>query len=107
MTTPEGKIAAKIKRLAPEYGLLVIRQHFAPGAKVGYPDLAILGPNGATLWVETKAPGQRLRPIQDERRKEIVALGHLYRKMDAVAEVEKVLLDFAAYCKLEGKLKDA
>lgn len=101
--TPEGTIVAYIKREAPALGLLVIRMSLRPGVKVGYPDMAILGPNGVTLWCETKAPGKPLSAIQEERAREIVALGHLYQKPDTRAQADKMLLDFAAYCELEGK----
>jgi hypothetical protein len=45
-------------------------------SQAGYPDRLLVLPGGKTLFVELKAKGEKLRPLQEERRAELYALGH-------------------------------
>lgn len=98
--TPEGRVVAALKRAAAEFELVCIRMSLRPGVAAGWPDFVILGPGGRVLWVETKAPGKPLRPLQDERRKTIEGLGGRYAKPDTVEDARRVVAKFAKECGL-------
>jgi hypothetical protein len=76
MSTPAGKIQAKIILHAKRLGFLVKRHYNGPGAETGWPDLEIILPRGRTLWIEVKAPGDRLRKRQEYIISLLEALGH-------------------------------
>jgi len=96
--TPEGRVLAQTKRSARDIGLRFIRLSMSRGVEVGWPDVIILGPCGGVLWVETKAPGKPLRPIQNRRRDEIEIRGGEYVKVDSVEMVEETLQAFLSRC---------
>jgi hypothetical protein len=96
--TPEGRILAAVKRQSKALGLRMIRMAFLPGVEGGWPDVLILGPNRGALFIETKAPGQPLRRLQEHRAKEITAMGHQFCKVDNVRQVYDVLAAFAEGC---------
>jgi hypothetical protein len=96
--TPEAKILAHAKRCAKAHGLRFVRLSLRQGVEVGWPDVMILGPNRRVLFMETKAPGEPLRPIQAERKREIEFYGHDYCKPDSKAAVDKAVADFAMLC---------
>jgi len=100
MTKPvsEAMILAFTKRLCKRLGLVSIRMTLRQGVEVGWPDVLVLGPAAGTLFIETKAPGKRLRPIQRERRRVIQALGHSYAKPDTCEAVAAALVAFRAKC---------
>jgi len=100
--TPEGRISSHVKTVAKEQGLRFVRVSFRPGVEVGWPDSIIMGPNRGLLWVETKALGRPLRPIQANRKEEIEAMGHEYSKIDNRNDVSAVLVAFAARCAARG-----
>ena len=89
--TPEARILSRLKSAARLRGLRLVRLALMPGVEVGWPDTIIAGPGGRTLWVETKAPGKPLRPMQAHRRDALLALGQLYAKIDGVEQIDGAL----------------
>ena len=66
----------------------------SPGC-AGVPDRLILFPGGKLFFVELKAPGKDLEPLQVKRKKEIEALGFKVFKIDSfngIAEFLKEVL---------------
>jgi len=59
--TPEGKIQAKIKRILEGKGYTVVK--VIQLSRNGYPDIMAMK-DGRTVWVEAKAEGQKPRPTQ-------------------------------------------
>lgn len=57
---------------------------------VGLPDRIILMPGGHACFAETKAPGQRLRPIQERRRCQLEALGFTVYVIDSIEQAREV-----------------
>ena len=41
----------------------------------GVPDRIVLMPNGKMAFVELKAPGKKMRPLQEKRARQLTALG--------------------------------
>jgi hypothetical protein len=100
--TPEGRIVQRVKRVAREQGLRLVRLSLRPGVEVGWPDILIMGHSRGLLWVECKAPGKPLRLIQQRRRDEVMRYGHEYAKIDSLEDASAVLLAFARRC--EGRV---
>lgn len=57
----------------------------------GMPDRLILLPNGKTGFVEVKAPGKKLRPLQEKRKKQLESLGFLVFCLDDTKQIRNVL----------------
>lgn len=54
----------------------------------GVPDRIVLLPNGKMFFVELKAPGKKLRPLQRKRKEELQALGFSVYVFDSKDEVD-------------------
>ena len=57
----------------------------------GVPDRLVLFQNGRIGFVELKAPGQKMRPLQEKRKRQLEALGFLVFCVDGVDQIEEVL----------------
>ena len=57
----------------------------------GVPDRLVLLPNGRIGFVELKAPGQKMRPLQEKRKRQLEALGFLVFCVDGTVQIEEVL----------------
>ena len=55
---------------------------------VGVPDRIVIMPNAKVYFVETKAPGKPLSPMQAKMIKELRARGHAALKLDSLTEVD-------------------
>lgn len=62
----------------------------SPGIN-GVPDRMVLLKNGKFAFVELKAPGGKLRPLQEKRKKQLETLGFLVFKIDSKEQIEEVL----------------
>lgn len=62
----------------------------SPG-KNGVPDRLILKPGGQALFVEMKAPGEPLEPLQRKRAEQLRALGFKVYKIDSVEDVKRFI----------------
>jgi hypothetical protein len=68
----------------------------AQGVKPGVPDVVVLRPNGAPIWIELKAFGGVLSVSQRDFRDWAEASQQPYRVCRSVGEVEIFLKDFIA-----------
>ena len=59
----------------------------SPGMS-GVPDRIVLLPEGRIIFVELKAPGKKLRPLQELRKKELEKLGF---RVECIDSIDKVL----------------
>ena len=57
----------------------------------GVPDRLVLLPKGRMAFVELKAPGQKLRPLQVRRKRQLEQLGFLVYTVDNVLQIQEVL----------------
>ena len=62
----------------------------SPGV-VGVPDRIVLLPGGRIIFVELKAPGKKLSPIQEYRAKELGDLGFNVLCIDSVEEIKEMI----------------
>ena len=68
-STIERKLVIEVKKRG---GVAV--KFVSPGFD-GVPDRLVLLPGGSLAFVELKAPGKRLRPLQELRSRQLTALG--------------------------------
>jgi hypothetical protein len=57
----------------------------------GMPDRLVLLPNGRVSFVEVKAPGEKLRPIQESRRRLLQRLGFRVFVLDGEEQIPAIL----------------
>ena len=83
--TVEAKLVAAVKGmggLAPKFT--------SPGYD-GMPDRLVLLPNGILAFVELKAPGKKLRPLQVRRKAQLEGLGFSVYCIDRPEQIEAAL----------------
>lgn len=81
----EQKLVKAVKELggiAPKF--------VSPGLD-GVPDRIVLLPMGRMAFVELKAPGNKMRPLQVRRKRQLEALGFLVYCVDSVEQIGGVL----------------
>lgn len=57
----------------------------------GVPDRIILLPGGKCAFVELKAPGKKLRPLQEKRKKQLEELGFSVYVIDLLEQIGGML----------------
>ena len=57
----------------------------------GVPDRLVLLPGGRIGFVELKAPGRKMRPLQEKRKRQLEGLGFLVFCVDEKEQIEEVL----------------
>ncbi|AGG66894.1 VRR-NUC domain-containing protein [Corynebacterium callunae] len=62
----------------------------SPGT-AGMPDRMVCLPGGHLAFIELKAPGQKPRPLQQARHKQLQQLGQRVYTIDGAHQIEKVL----------------
>ena len=85
----EKQIEAKLVRAVEQRGGLCPKW-VSPGLD-GVPDRVILFPGGRMAFAETKAPGKKLRPLQERRRAQLGSLGFRVFVIDAPEQIEGAL----------------
>ena len=85
----EKEIETKLKKKIKRIGGLALK-FISPG-HAGVPDRIVLLPNGNAVFVELKAPGKPLRPLQLKRKKQLENLGFKVYIIDSHKAVERFL----------------
>ncbi|QGT99524.1 Phage protein [Candidatus Syntrophocurvum alkaliphilum] len=67
----------------------------SPGIN-GVPDRLVLLPNGKIGFIEVKAPGKKMRPIQIKRKAQLESLGFLVYCLDDPEDIRGVLNEISA-----------
>lgn len=77
------------KRLKKEIELIGGKalKFISPGVS-GVPDRIVLLPHGRIVFIELKAPGKKLRAMQEYRAKELRALGFDVRVIDSIDKIK-------------------
>ena len=57
----------------------------------GVPDRIVLFPGGRIAFVEVKAPGKTLRPLQVRRKRQLESLGFKVCVLDNPGQIEEIL----------------
>jgi hypothetical protein len=85
----EKDIEKKLRKQVKKLGGVALKLT-SPG-RAGVPDRLILFPGGRVVFVETKAPGKNLRPLQKKRFKQLRDLGFRAVKIDSVEGVGELI----------------
>ena len=83
--TIEAKLVKTVKNmggLAPKF--------ISPGLD-GVPDRLVLLPGGKLAFIELKAPGKELRPLQVRRKRQLEALGFLVYCIDRPEQIGGII----------------
>ena len=86
----EKEIEAALVKAAKKRNGLALK-FVSPGMS-GVPDRIVLLPNGKLGFIELKAPGKRLRLLQEKRKRQLESLGFLVFCLDSKDGIE-VMLD--------------
>jgi hypothetical protein len=57
----------------------------------GVPDRLVLLPHGKLVFVELKAPGKKMRPLQVRRKRQLERLGFLVYCIDSIEQIGGML----------------
>jgi hypothetical protein len=87
--TVEAKLVAAVKAVG---GLAL--KFISPGYD-GMPDRLVLLPNGILAFVELKAPGKKMRPLQVRRKNQIETLGFSVYCIDRPEQIGGMLDEIA------------
>ena len=82
----ESTIEAAFVKAVQAAGGIAYKQT-SPSAN-GLPDRLVLFPIARAVFVELKAPGKTLRPLQRKRRKQLTALGFPVICIDRLSQIE-------------------
>ena len=85
----EKEIEMKLKQEAELLGGWALK--FVSPGTAGVPDRIVLLPKGKLAFVELKAPGKPLRPLQLKRKKQLENLGFKVYIIDSHKAVERFL----------------
>jgi len=86
----EQKLVAAVKSMggmAPKF--------VSPGID-GMPDRIVLLPMGRIAFVECKATGKKMRPLQNKKKKQLEALGFLVYCLDDIEQIGGILSEIQA-----------
>ena len=90
----ESTIEKHLVKVVRESGGLAIKL-VSPGW-AGIPDRLILMPQGRLAFVELKAPGHTLRPLQVRRKRQLEALGFSVYCVDRVMQIGGMISEICA-----------
>lgn len=85
----ESKIERYLKSQVEKIGGKAYKWN--PTGVVGVPDRMVLLPGGKVIFVELKAPGEKLRKIQEYRSKQLRELGFQVECLDTVEKIDELL----------------
>lgn len=85
----EKTIEYKLKSTVKNMGGIAFK-FIAPGIN-GVPDRLVLLPYGKLAFIELKAPGMKLRPLQVRRKRQLEQLGFLVYCIDDIKQIGGVL----------------
>ncbi len=88
--TIERQLAAEVRK----NGGLALK-FVSPGFD-GIPDRLVLFPKGIIAFVELKRPGEKLRPLQVKRKRQLESLGFLVYCIDSIEKIGGVLDEIQA-----------
>jgi len=91
----EQKLESAVVAYARERGILTYK--FVSPAHRGVPDRVFIWPTGIVLWVEFKAPGKKITPLQARTIEKMIRQGCL------VAVVGNLAAAFAVFDTLQTK----
>ena len=85
----EKQVEQALRKAVRDRGGLALK--FVSPGLAGVPDRIVLMPNRCAAFVELKAPGKTLRPLQRRRREQLERLGFRVFVVDGVEQIGGVL----------------
>ncbi|OLS02582.1 VRR-NUC domain-containing protein [Tissierella creatinophila] len=85
----ESKIENRLKKEVEKNGGLALK--FTSPGMAGVPDRLVLLPKGRIAFVELKAPGKKLRPLQLKRKEQLEVLGFKVYVIDSYKRIDKFI----------------
>ena len=85
----EKTIEAKLVQQVKVKGGLALK-FICPGLN-GVPDRLVLLPKGKIAFIELKAPGEKMRPLQVKRKRQLESLGFLVYCIDDAEQIGVIL----------------
>ena len=89
----EQQIEDRLKQKVKQAGGLALK-FISPGT-AGVPDRIVFLPTGNVVFVELKAPGKKLRPLQLKRKEQLENLGFKVYVLDSYAAVDAFIEEVA------------
>lgn len=93
----EKYIEQKLVKAVKEMGGIAPK-FVSPGLD-GVPDRIVLLQMGRIAFIELKAPGKKMRPLQVRRKRQLEALGFLVYCIDDVEQIDEVLREMGGDAK--------
>ena len=87
----ESELEAKFKKRVEQHGAKVLK-FVSPGC-AGVPDRIILTYGAKTYFAEIKRPGEKLRPLQHYRKKQLEQLNYKVFVIDSEKAIENFIKD--------------
>ncbi len=84
----ESRIEKYLKKQVEKIGGKAYKWN--PTGVIGVPDRMVLLPGGKVIFVELKAPGKKLRKMQEYRAKQLSELGFQVECLDTIEKIEKL-----------------
>ena len=85
----ERKIEEKLRNAVRQKGGLCWK--FVSPGNAGVPDRIALMQKGKVAFVEVKAPGETMRPLQEKRKRQLESLGFKVFCLDSARDIPKVI----------------
>lgn len=85
----EKAIEAKLVKAVKSMGGIALKMSSANYD--GMPDRLVLLTDGKLAFIELKAPGKKLRPLQEKRKRQLEALGFLVFCIDGIEQIGGIL----------------
>lgn len=83
--TVEAKLTKKVKSMGG-IALKIMSANYD-----GLPDRLVLLSDGKMAFIELKAPGKKLRPLQEKRKRQLEALGFSVFCIDGIEQIGGIL----------------
>lgn len=90
----EKTVEAKLVKAVKSMGGLALK-FISPGLD-GVPDRLVLLPGGKLAFIELKAPGKELRPLQVRRKRQLETLGFLVYCIDSPEQIGGIIHEIQA-----------
>ena len=87
----ESILEKRFRLTVKKYGGQALK--FTSPGKRGVPDRLVLLPEGKAIFVEMKAPGKPLEPLQKKRADELRMLGFEVYKIDSISDIENFVME--------------
>jgi len=85
----ESKIEKRLKKEVEKIGGKALK--FVSPGMIGVPDRIVLFPQGKIIFIELKAPGKKLKVIQEYRAKELRKLGFRVECLDSIEGIMEII----------------